>query len=28
VFSSFAFYGGGLDDVRVFRRALPCAAAP
>jgi hypothetical protein len=20
-----AYYGGGLDDVRVFRRALPCS---
>ncbi len=23
-----AYYGGGLDDVRVFKRALPCSAAP
>ena len=23
-----AYYSGGLDDVRVFKRALPCSAAP
>ena len=23
-----AYYGGGLDDVRVFRRALPCTSGP
>ena len=28
VFSTFAYYGGSTDDVRIFRRALPCASFP
>ncbi len=28
VFSTFALFGGSVDDVRIIRRALPCSAAP